>query len=127
MPYLIGEECYLIIPKYRNASVSIKELEPMENGQLKELKNAYLDNLSATGVTFVCQNISDIAPNGKITIRYRDDVLEFSPSISLKDGSLMLPDQVTNGEDVLDWKSLVKKDDYSYPMFERIQFIMGVG
>ena len=73
------------------------------------------------------QNISDIAPNGKIIIRYRDDSFEFSPSISLKDGSLMLPEEVKDGEDVLDWDSLITKDTYSQTMFERIMSIMGKG
>lgn len=130
-PYLIGEECYLIIPKHENASVSLKELEPTEDGKLKEVENAQLDNLSATGTTFICQNQSDIAPNAKITIRYRDDVLEFSPSLSLKDGSLQLPqevtDVVTDAEDVLDWNRFVIKDSYSQSLFERIFSIMGEG
>ena len=125
--YLIGEECYLVIPKYRNAAVSLKELEISQDGQLKEVDNDFLDNLSATGTTFVCQNISDIAPNGKITIRYRDDVLDFSPSISLKDGSLVLPPGVTNGEAVLDWKTLMETEAYSQNMFDRILSIMRMG
>lgn len=83
--------------------------------------------LSSSGITFIFQNISDIAPNGKITIRYRDDTFEFSPSISLKDGSLMLPDEVIDGEEILDWKSLIRKDSYSYTMYERILSIMGMG
>ncbi|WP_066924988.1 hypothetical protein [Murdochiella massiliensis] len=126
-PYLIGEECYLIIPKYENASISLKELEPTDEGKLKEVGNIHLDNLSATGNTFICQNISDIAPNAKITIRYRDDVLEFSPSISLKDGSLLLPEEVTDAEDILDWNRFVQKDVYSHNLFERILSIMGEG
>lgn len=126
-PYLIGEECYLIIPKYENASISLKELEPTDEGKLKEVENIHLDNLSATGNTFICQNISDIAPNAKITIRYRDDVLEFSPSISLKDGSLLLPEEVTDAEDILDWDRFVQKDVYSHALFERILSIMGEG
>lgn len=73
------------------------------------------------------QNISDIAPNGKITIRYRDDAFEFSPSTSLKDGSLMLPDEIIDGEDVLDWDSLINEETYSQMMFERIMSIMGKG
>lgn len=101
-PYLNGEECYLVIPKYKNASVSLKELEISDGGELKEVDNGYLDTVASTGTTFICQNISEIAPNGKITIRYRDDVTAFSPSISLKDGSMMLPDEVTDGEGVLD-------------------------
>lgn len=126
-PYLNGEECYLVIPKYKNASVSLKELEISEGGKLKEVDNPSLDSIAATGTTFICQNISEIAPNGKITIRYRDDVTSFSPSISLKDGSMMLPDDVTDAEAVLDWKALVEKENYSNTMFERIMSVMGRG
>ena len=127
MPYLNGEECYLIIPKYRNASVSLEELEISQDGKLKEVENELLDFNACAGTTFVCQNISDIAPNGKITIRYRDDVIEFSPSISLKDGSLMLPEGVTDAEDILDWKNLVQKNIYSSTMFEIMKSIIGKG
>lgn len=126
-PYLNGEECYLVIPKYKNASVSLKELELSQDGKLKEVENLYLDDLSNSGITFIMQNISDIAPNGKITIRYRDDAFEFSPSISLKDGSLILPDEIIDGEEILDWNSLVNKEIYSQMMFDRIMSIMGVG
>ena len=126
-PYLNGEECYLVIPKYKNASVSLKELEITEDGKLKEVENLYLDASSSSGTTFIMQNISDIAPNGKITIRYRDDAFEFSPSISLKDGSLILPDEIIDGEEILDWNSLVNKETYSQIMFDRIMSIMGVG
>lgn len=126
-PYLNGEECYLVIPKYKNASVSLKELEISDGGELKEVDNGYLDTVASTGTTFICQNISEIAPNGKITIRYRDDITAFSPSISLKDGSMMLPDEVTDGEGVLDWKINVNTEDYSNMMFERIMSVMGKG
>ena len=127
MPYLNGEECYLVIPKYRNASVSLKELEISQEGKLKEVPNELLDFNACAGTTFVCQNISDIAPNGKITIRYRDDVIEFSPSISLKDGSLILPEGVTDAEDILDWKSLAQENIYSPRMFEIMKSIIGKG
>lgn len=127
MPYLNGEECYLIIPKYRNASVSLKELEISQDGKLKEVSNELLDFNACAGTTFVCQNISDIAPNGKITIRYRDDVIEFSPSISLKDGSLILPEGVTDAEEILDWKSLAQENIYSPRMFEIMKSIIGKG
>ena len=127
MPYLNGQDCYLVIPKYKNASVSLKELEITEEGKLKEVDNPYLDNNACSGTTFICQNISDIGPNGKITIRYRDDVLEFSPSISLKDGSLILPEGVTNAEKILDLDKLVQKVTYPYLIYERMKFIMGVG
>lgn len=127
MPYLNGEECYLIIPKYRNASVSLKELEISQDGKLKEVPNELLDFNACAGTTFVCQNISDIAPNGKISIRYRDDVIEFSPSISLKDGNLILPEGVTDAEEILDWKSLAQENIYSPRMFEIMKSIIGKG
>lgn len=127
MPYLNGEECYLVIPKYRNASVSLKELEISQDGKLKEVPNELLDFNACAGTTFVCQNISDIAPNGKISIRYRDDVIEFSPSISLKDGNLILPEGVTDAEEILDWKSLAQENIYSPRMFEIMKSIIGKG
>ncbi len=125
--YFNGQECYLVIPKYKNASVSLKELEITKDGKLKEVENLYLDALSSSGITFVMQNISDVAPNGKITIRYRDDTFAFSPSISLKDGSLVLPDEVKDGEGILDWNGLVKEEGDSQTMFDRIMSIMGKG
>lgn len=127
MPYIIGEDCYLVIPKYKNASVSLKELEITEDGKLEEVENPYLDNNSCSGTTLICQNISDLGPNGKITIRYRDEVVEFSPELSLKDGSLIVPDGVIDGKDILDWDKEIQEGYYSYIIFERIKFLMGVG
>ena len=127
MPYLIGEECYLVIPKYKNASVSLKELEITEDGKLKEVDNPYLDSNACSGTTLICQNISDISPNGKITIRYRDEVVEFSPQLSLKDGVVILPEGIINVEEILDWDKEVQDGYDSYIIFERIKYLMGVG
>ena len=127
MPYLIGEQCYLLIPKYKNASVSLKELEITQDGKLKAVENPYLDFNACSGNTLICQNISDLGPNGKITIRYRDDVIEFSPQLSGKDGSVILTDGILNGENIIDWKSEVQDGFYSYIIFERIKNLMGVG
>lgn len=126
-PYLIGQECYLLIPKYKNASVSLKELELAEDGNLKEVDNNYLDYTSCAGTTLICQNISDIVPNAKITLRYRDDILEFSPSISLKDGSLILPDEVFDAEDIYDFENPIKEDSYSLDLFKKFKFLLGQG
>lgn len=127
MPYLIGEQCYLLIPKYKNASVSLKELEITQDGKLKAVENPYLDFNACSGNTLICQNISDLGPNGKITIRYRDDVIEFSPQLSGKDGSVILTDGILNGENIIDWKNEVQDGFYSYIIFERIKNLMGVG
>lgn len=127
LPYLIGEQCYLLIPKYKNASVALTELEIYNDGKLKEVDNVYLDSNACCGPTFICQNMSDLGPNGKITIRYRDEVLEFSPSISMKDGTMILPDEVINGEDILDFSNSIQENVYSPTMYEIMRFMMGVG
>ena len=117
----------MIVPKYRNASVSLKELEIVDDGaraKLEEVENFYMDETACAGPTFICQNMSEIAPNAKITIRYRDDVLEFSPSISQKDGSLVLPDEVIDAEDLLDWDSLIYEYGYSETMYKIIDSLI---
>ena len=127
LPYLIGEECYLLIPKYKNASVALKELEISNDGKLKEVDNVYLDSNACCGPTFICQNMSDLGPNGKITIRYRDEVLEFSPSISMKDGTMILPYEVLNGEEVFDWSKQIQNETYSPTMYDIMRSLIRVG
>lgn len=127
IPFINGQECYLIVPKYRNASVSLKELEIVDDGEmakLVEVENSYMDETACAGPTFICQNMSEIAPNAKITIRYRDDVLEFTPSISQKDGSLVLPDEVIDAEGILDWDSLIYGNGYSVNMYKIIDSLI---
>lgn len=126
-PYLNGQECYLVVPRYKYASVALKELEIADGGKLKEVDNIYMDYIATSGPTFVLQNISEIAPNVKIVIRYRDDVIEFSPTISLKDGSVILPDEVYDAEDLLDWKNLIGEDAYSINLFEILNSMMPKG
>ena len=43
---------------------------------------------------------------------YGDDVLEFLPSISIKDKSMMAPDRVTDAEKIFDQDKLVQKGTY---------------
>lgn len=124
---IMGEEYYLIVPKFKNTTISLKELEISGGGELKERPNYTLEKISLTGPTVICQNISDTAPNAKITLRYKDDVYEFSPSISLKDGSVMLPDEIINAESILDWNMLTRQEMYSNTIFEKIVSLMGRG
>lgn len=124
---IMGQEYYLLIPKFKNTSIALKELEISDGGELKEKTNYTLEKMSLTGPTVICQNISEIAPNAKIILRYRDDVYEFSPSISLKDGSVMLPDEIINAESILDWNMLTRQEMFSNTIFEKIVSLMGRG
>ncbi len=115
------------MPRYKYASLALKELEIADGGKLNEKDNAYMDFIATAGPTFVLQNISEIAPNAKIIIRYRDDVIEFSPTISLKDGSVILPDEVYDAEDLVDWDKLIREDAYSINFFEILNSMMPKG
>ena len=126
-PEIIGQEYYLFVPKLKNTTISLKELEVSEEGKLKEVPNYYLEQISLTGPTLICQNISEIAPNGKIIMRYRDDKFEFSPSISLKDGSLGNIDGIIDAEKILDWEKLIREETYPTILFEKIVSLMGRG
>lgn len=124
---IMGQEYYLLIPKFKNTSIALKELEISDGGELKEKTNYTLEKMSLTGPTVICQNISEIAPNAKIVLRYKDDIFEFSPSLSLKDGSVMLPDEIINAENILDWNMLSRQEMYSNTIFEKIVSLMGRG
>lgn len=116
--YLMAQEFYLLIPKYDDAQISLKELELTEEGKLEPIANENLDGKVAHGPTLICQNISDIAPNGEITIKDIEGETKFSPFVSLKDGALMLDGKVFDASEVL--SIYEENDDYDKDLFEKI-------
>lgn len=116
--YLMAQEFYLVIPKYDDAQISLKELELTEEGKLEPIANENLDGKVVSGPTLICQNISDIAPNGEITIKDKDGETKFSPFVSLKDGALMLDGKVFDASEVL---SIYEESDvYDKDLFDKI-------
>ncbi len=118
--YLMGQEFYIVVPKYKDAEVSLKELELLENGKLNTVGNEFLDGKKFTGPVLVCQNISDIAPNALICIDGEGREIKFSPFVSLKDGELILDDEVYNAYAALDMK-VYDKTDYDENLFNEIK------
>lgn len=121
-----GQECYLLVPEYKNSIVSLVELEPSEDGKLKEVDNYMLETKFLTGPVLIYQNQSEIAPNAKIVMRYRDDITEFTPYISAMDGKVVLPKEIINGEKVLNFEKLAKEDMYSSVIFDMFSDLMGI-
>lgn len=117
---LMGQEFYIVVPKYKDAEVSLKELELLENGKLNTVGNEFLDGKKFTGPVLVCQNISDIAPNALICIDGEGREIKFSPFVSLKDGELILDDEVYNAYAALDMK-VYDKTDYDENLFNEIK------
>ena len=117
--YLMGQEFYLLIPKYDDASVTMQELELSEEGELKAVANENIDGKVVSGPTIICQNISDIAPNAEISIKDRDGETKFSPFISLKDGELMIDGAVLDASEVIKYDDGTALD-YDKELFEKI-------
>lgn len=120
--YLMAQEFYLLVPKYDDADISLKELELSEEGTLDAVPNEALDDKIVHGPTLIVQNISDIAPNGEITIKDKAGEVKFSPFVSLKDGELMLDDGAVDASEVLNFDD--KADDYDEKLFEKIYSYM---
>lgn len=120
--YLVAQEFYLLVPKYDDADISLKELELSEEGTLDAVPNEALDGKIVHGPTLIVQNISDIAPNGEITIKDKAGEVKFSPFVSLKDGELMLDDGAVDASEVVNFDD--KADDYDEKLFEKIYSYM---
>ena len=124
---LIGEEYYLLVPKWKHAVVKLTQLDPDANGGLKPVENYYLDDFSVVGPTLICQNRGEGIPNAKITLRYRDKKREFSPLVSLRDGTPVFPPKIYDAGDILDWDSLAREGFYNESLYEAILSLIGYG
>ncbi len=85
--YFSGDEYYLIIPRYEDMKVYLyrNDLATMEKS---------LEHETDAGKPFIVQcNISDIFPDVTVELTYQGEKVEFSPYISLKDGSVQVGDR----------------------------------
>ena len=89
-----GGELYLIIPIYKNVSINVYSAVMEEADIVKD------NLLYTTNKPFILKcNVSDIIPNIIIEIKQNNIVYEYSPSISLKDGSLYVNEHVMDISD----------------------------
>ena len=78
-----GEELYFIVPIQKNVTMNIYSAVMEEADIVKDKL------IASTNKPFILKcNVSDIIPNIIIEIKQNNIVYEYSPSISLKDGSL---------------------------------------
>ena len=122
---LMGQEFYLVIPKYKATSIALRQLDLTEQGKLSQVENLPVENMSVTGPALLAVNISDIYSNAKIILKHRDQVSEFTPFISLKDGSLIIDQASVDGEGIVDATGLfenlpAREDFYSYLLYTKI-------
>lgn len=84
-----GDELYFIMPIYKNVTMNIYTAVMEEADIVKDKL------IASTNKPFILKcNISDIIPNIIIEIKQNNKVYEYSPSISLKDGSLYVNEYV---------------------------------
>lgn len=88
--YLSKGEYYLVIPRYADMTVRLyqNDIETMDTSLIYE---------DAECRPFIIQcNVSDIFPDATIRLTHQTETVEFSPYISLQDGSVMVGDRGLN-------------------------------
>ncbi|MDO5095269.1 MAG: hypothetical protein Q4D65_01810 [Peptostreptococcaceae bacterium] len=85
-----GEELYILIPKYYGSKVNLYELDT--SGAENVIKHQLVAGEKSL---IVKANRSDIRPDTKVVLEYGGESLEFSPSLSLKDGKPMPVEKTT--------------------------------
>ena len=88
--YFSGDEYYLIIPRYEDMEVRLYRNDLATMGKT-------LEQECEAGKPFIIQcNVSDIFPDVTVELTYQGETVEFSPYISLKDGSVQVGDRGLN-------------------------------
>lgn len=87
--HLSGEEYYLVIPRYDDMAVSVSRADMERAPEL-----LYEETICRPFV--VCCNVSDIFPDALIRLTRGQETVEFSPSVSLRDGSVLAGDRGLN-------------------------------
>ena len=88
--YFSGDEYYLIIPRYEDMEVRLYRNDLATMGKT-------LEQECEAGKPFIIQcNVSDIFPDVTVELTYQGETVEFSPYISLKDGSVQVGDRGFN-------------------------------
>ncbi len=88
--YFSGEEYYLIIPRYEDMEVRLYRNDLATMGKT-------LEKECEPGKPFIVQcNVSDIFPDVTVELTHNGETVEFSPYISLKDGSVQVGERGMN-------------------------------
>lgn len=88
--YLSQGEYYLVIPRYPNMTLTLykNDMETMQPSLIFEEKECR---------PFIIQcNVSDIFPDATVCLTYNEETVEFSPYVSLKDGTVEVGDRGIN-------------------------------
>lgn len=109
--YFSGDEYYLVVPRYEDMEVRLYRNDLVTMGKT-------LEQECEAGEPFIIQcNVSDIFPDVTVELTYQGETVEFSPYISLKDGSVQVGDRGLNItkdylEDLVEngWVSLTEEE-----------------
>lgn len=93
-PYVdaLGEDVYLLVPATESVALTIQAVELSDQGELVPTGETLYSGVGE--VVLLRCNVSDIMPNTLVTALESDQLLEFSPSLSLRDGSVWAPGAV---------------------------------
>ena len=85
--YVSGGEYYLVIPRYEDM-----KLELLRNDLASSQKSLFYEEANCEAFVLCC-NVSDIIPDVTVRLTRGEETVEFSPCISLKDGSVQVGDR----------------------------------
>ena len=84
----VGYEVFLIVPRYYGSTITVQSYDDM-TGDVGE--DSYTTELGEHYILLVC-NMSDIHSDTLVTVEYEGESVSFSPFLSGKDGSVVLPE-----------------------------------
>lgn len=81
-------DCYLVIPRHAGTT-----LELYQNEMEVEPSRTLICRVEDCGPFLLQCNVSDIFPDATVCLTYQGETVEFSPYLSLKDGSVQIGDR----------------------------------
>ena len=88
--YLSQGEYYLVIPRYSNMPLSLYK------NDIQTIVSSFIFEEKECRPFIIQCNVSDIFPDATIRLTYNNETIEFSPYISLKDGTVVVGDRGIN-------------------------------
>ncbi len=101
---LTGNEAYLLVPRYKNSTISLLALDPEPEDE--DYLIYFWEYERNTKPVLVIINKDDEPSTHEVTIRYRDDVFSFNPRKDSVNDIFVIPTEIYNAEELYpleDW------------------------
>lgn len=115
-----GKDYYLLVPKYKNAVVSLQEAGENKEGKLEIKENNLMDEKKAVGPVLLGIKQEKGRAKAQVSLRFRDQELTFSPMLDEKNQLSDLPKGLVDGGPLLDQSEEFSLDFVDDSILEKI-------